>query len=196
MFSTATASGPAGYFVLPASAAATTIDGGAVEDVRFLRDDTASIAWGVEHATESSLGEAWLAADRIVAAGPPAPTSIAPLAYRLQSNVPTNWIPFQPVKLTGGDEIALERAELLSLSGTPTLPTPLGRVLEPTSLAAGARYRVREEQVPREGVRVIRRARHVRGIDGSTHVWISRARSVGTGEGWSGLRFDLAVETT
>lgn len=196
MFSTSSASGPAGYVVLPASAAATSVDGLAVEDVRFLRDDTAAIAWGVEHATESSLGAPRLAADRAPSAATRAPASSAPLSYRLQSDVPANWIPFQPVKLASGDEVALERAALLSLStGVPALPAPLGRVLEPTSLPADTRYRIREEQVPREGVQIVRRSRHVRGIDGSTHVWISRARSVGTGEGWSGLRFDLTVET-
>ena len=48
--------------------------------------------------------------------------------------------------------------------------------------------------MPREGVRVVRRARRARGVDGSTHVWVARAKSAGTGEGWSGLRFDLADE--
>jgi len=93
------------------------------------------------------------------------------------------------------DEIALERAALLSLSGAPTVPSPLGRVLAPSWMKETDKYRVREEEIPREGARVVRRARRARGVDGSTHVWNARARSVGTGEGWSGLRFDLAVET-
>lgn len=186
---------PAQYFALPASAASTAIDSAPIEEVRFLRDDTANLAWAVERATEGNLGAAWLAADRVPAAAPDTPTSESPLAYRIQTNVPSNWIPFQPVKLSGGDEIALERAALLSLTGAPTLPTPLGRVLEPSSIPTGAPYRIREEEIPREGTRVIRRVRRARGIDGATHVWVARARSVGGGEGWSGLRFDLAVPT-
>jgi hypothetical protein len=187
---------PADYFALPASAASSAIDSTPVEEVRFLRDDTANLAWAVEHSTQGHLGTAWLAADRVPPATPEAPTSEAPLAYRIQTSVPSNWIPFQPVKLTGGDEIALERAALLSLDGAPTMPTPLGRVLEPSSIPAGTPYRVREEEIPREGTRVIRKVRRTRGVDGATHVWVARARSIGTGEGWSGLRFDLAVPTT
>jgi hypothetical protein len=197
MFSIARPDGtPAPYFVLPHSAASVVLDGVPLEDVRFLRDDTANLAWAVERSTEGNLGAAWLAADRIPAAAPDTPTSDSPLVYRIQTNVPSNWIPFQPVKLDGGDEIALERAALLSLDGPPTLPTPLGRVLEPSSIPAGTPYRVREEEVPREGTRVVRRVRRARAVDGETHVWVARARSIGGGEGWSGLRFDLAVPIT
>lgn len=196
MFSTALPDGtPAQYFALPASAASTVLDGAPLEEVRFLRDDTANLAWAVEHSTEGHLGTPWLAADRVPPIAPTPPISDSPLAYRIQTSVPSNWIPFQPVKLAGGDEIALERASLLSLDGAPTLPAPLGRVLEPSSIPAGTSYRIHEQEIPREGTRVIRRARRARGIDGKTHVWVARARSVGTGEGWSGLLFDLAVPT-
>ena len=186
---------PAQYFVLPASAASTVFDGAPIEEVRFLRDESANLAWAVEHATEGSLGAAWLAADRVPPASADAPTSDAPLAYRIQTSIPSNWIPFQPAKLTTGDEIALQRAALLSLDGAPSLPAPIGRVLEPSSIPAGTPYRVREEEIPREGTRVVRRVRRARGVDGATHVWVARARSMGGGAGWSGLRFDLAVST-
>jgi hypothetical protein len=196
MFSSARPDGTvAPYFALPSSAASVVIDGAPLEDVRFLRDDTANLAWGVEHSTEGSLGTAWLAADRVPARAPDVPQADGPLAYRLQSNVPSNWIPFSPVKLASGDEVALERAALLSLEGAPTMPAPLGRVLAPTSVPTGTSYRVREKQIPREGRRVIRHVRRARGADGATHVWVARASSVGQGEGWSGLRFDLAVPT-
>lgn len=197
MFSTTRPDGsPAPFFALPASAATHVLDSAPLEEVRFLRDDTANLAWAVERSTEGTLGTAWLAADRVPSATPDAPVSTAPLAYRIQTHVPSNWIPFQPVKLGAGDEIALARAALLSLAGAPAMPAPLGRVLEPSSIPAGTSYQVREEEIPREGTRVIRRVRRARAVDGSTHVWVARARSTGTGEGWSGLRFDLAVPTT
>lgn len=196
MFSIALPTGaPAQYFALPASVASNVLDGAPLEEVRFLRDDTANLAWAVEHSTEGHLGAPWLAADRVPPVETTPPTSDSPLAYRIQTSVPSNWIPFQPVKLATGDEIALERSALLSLDGAPTLPAPLGRVLEPSSIPAGTSYRVREEEIPREGTRVIRRVRRARGVDGATHVWVARARSIGTGQGWSGLRFDLAVPT-
>ncbi len=54
-------------------------------------------------------------------------------------------------------------------------------------------YRIREEEVARTGTHVVRMPCRTRWIDGSTHVWIARRRTVGAGEGWSGLRYDLAV---
>ena len=46
------------------------------------------------------------------------------------------------------------------------------------------------EELPREGVHLERRYRATRGPDGATHLWIGRRRSVGRGEGRSGLQFD------
>lgn len=97
--------------------------------------------------------------------------------------------------LTNTDDIALELSALLSLDGPPTLPKPFGRVLSPSSLAPNSQYRVRDTEIPREGVRVVRRVRRARDTFGGTGVWVARARSVGTGEGWSGLRWDLALAT-
>jgi hypothetical protein len=191
----------ADYFLLPASAAASVLDGPALEQVRFLRDETANLAWAVEHSTEGHLGAAWAGHARATATAPPPaapPASTAPLRYRLQTSVPANWIPFQPVKLPDSDQIALARASLLMADGAPddqpSLPAPYGKILAPTSLPAGATYRVREQEIPREGTRVSRLVRWSRGPDGQTHVWVSRKRGVGAGEGWSGLRFDLAHE--
>jgi hypothetical protein len=39
-------------------------------------------------------------------------------------------------------------------------------------------------------VRLERRYRYARGLDGSPCVWVGRRRSTGRGEGRSGLRFD------
>jgi hypothetical protein len=64
-----------------------------------------------------------------------------------------------------------------------------GKILTPASTP----YRIREEEVPREGRRVTRRARLSRDVDGGSHLWISRQRGIGTGEGWAGLQFDLAT---
>ena len=43
----------------------------------------------------------------------------------------------------------------------------------------------------KEGVHLRRLYRYARGQDGSTYVWMARNRSVGKGEGRSGLRFDF-----
>lgn len=72
---------------------------------------------------------------------------------------------------------------------------PVGRVLTPTGLADPAVYRVNEEEVERAGTRILRGVRRTRWLGGETHVWVSRRRRVGFGEGASGLAFDRAERT-
>lgn len=195
--------GLADFFLLPDSAAAAVQDGPALEEVRFLRDEAANLVWAVEHATASHLGRPWPGHERAGAAPeePPATSELGPLRYRIQTHVPAHWIPFQPVALPplAAGQVALERAALLAVDGVPgappALPSPAGKILAPRSLAPGEPYRVREEELPREGRRVSRVVRWSRGADGRGHLWIARRRGVGTGEGWSGLRFDLAEPT-
>ncbi len=52
-------------------------------------------------------------------------------------------------------------------------------------------YRVREEEVPPTGTRVVRADRRTRWTDGPTHLWTSRRRRAGEGEASSGLRYDI-----
>ncbi len=197
MFSIARSDGGyADFFMVPLSATTSLLESQPLEQVRFLRDDTANLVWAVEHAVEGILGRPVRAADRApdAAALQPPPAQDGGLRYRIQSALPPHWFPFVPVKTETADhQIALELAAVLPLDeGSAVVPAPRGRILAPQAIASGTPYRVREEQVPREGTRITRIIRRSRGADGSTHVWLSRARSIGSGEGWSGLRFDLA----
>jgi hypothetical protein len=72
---------------------------------------------------------------------------------------------------------------------------PAGRILRPTNTPDG-RYRLREEEVPREGVRVARVIQRARWADGSTHLWMRRTKTVETREERSGLLFDVVERTT
>ena len=182
------------YHLVSPSAALSVQEGAPIEEVRFLRDEMANLVWAVEHATESTLGRARRAADRATAPVPPeAPLPAgASVRYRLQSPVPRHWFPLQPVKLSGSDEVMLELAGLLTAdSDEPIIPTPAGRILATQDAKPP---RVREEQVPREGTHIRRVYRRARGSNGSTHVWLTRTRRVGTGEGSADLRFDNAVD--
>jgi hypothetical protein len=190
----------ADFLVLPGSAATALQLGPAVEDVRFLRDELANMAWAVEHATPNAVGDPWAGHERdqrLRAAAPPDPAPVRgpdspPLRYRLQTGVPEHWLPLLPVAIdpSRGD-IALELGAMLR-PGTAEPVLPIGRLLRPTRLADGS-YRIREEEVPRAGTRVARVVCRSRWLDGSTHVWVQRRRAVGSGEGSSGLRFDLAI---
>jgi hypothetical protein len=184
----------ADFFVLPPTAAATTSDGQPLEDVRFLRDEMANMVWAIEHTTENGVGGPWPGAERAQAERRSRmsvpPDSTAPLTYRIQTPVPVHWIPFLPVLIDPATrDIALERAATVQPGGDAIRPA--GRILRPTGLADPDVYRVREEEVTRAGVRVVRLPRRTRWIDGSTHLWIARRKRAGGGEGSSGLRFDV-----
>jgi hypothetical protein len=81
---------------------------------------------------------------------------------------------------------------MLRLDVDPPAPIPsVRRVLEPET----KQYVVFEEEVPREGVRISRVPALCRSVDGRTHVWTNRRRTIGRGEQSSGLSFDVARET-
>jgi hypothetical protein len=176
---------------------ATVLDGNLMEEVDFFRDEMASMGWAVERTLQSPMDvpisgyESHL--ERLKAnALPPAPTrqpGEPEIEYVLGTTVPDNWIPLVPI--SGGPRSFLFRRGLMQ---RPTSAEVLedvparGEILEPKRKP----YYVAEEAVPRSGVRVSRRWRRARWIDGTTHVWLGRKVSVGRGEGASGLEFDLA----
>lgn len=200
IFSTST--GPAGagavtdYFLLPPTAAVAVQTGRVIEDVRFIRDQTANMAWAVEHQTEGRTGEPLLRSERERVKNPPAGGGGGdPVRYQVETSVPENWIPFLPVAISPNNvtgEIVLERGAMLPSSVAAPVE-PKGRILRPTGLPANQRYRLREEEIPRLGVRVVRVFSRTRWLDGSTHLWVARRKTAGRGEGSSGLRFDLTA---
>jgi len=194
----------ADYLVLSASAATTTELGAAVEEIHFLRDEMANMAWAVEHTTENGVGEAWRGHERDLAVravtGPPAPSpdvgvqSPVPIRYQVQTAVPEHWIPLVPVAIDPvSGQIALEPGAMVRTPGGNVieLVTPHGRVLRPSNVPSN--YRIREEEISGVGTRITRVVCRSRWTDGSTHLWIARRRTAGAGEGSSGLMFDLAV---
>jgi hypothetical protein len=204
MFSTPAQSAPhtlSDFFVLPSNVGPASQRGLVMEEVVFLRDEMANMAWAVEITTESEVGKPMYGYDRDLSihakeprpAGPPDAAAPA-LRYRIQTRVPENWIPLLPVVIDPSEgDVALERGAMLTDTPNPTPILPVGRILAPSSLQ-GEPYRIREEEVPREGLKVARVICRTRGTDGSTHLWIARRKQIGRGEGSSGLRFDLAVE--
>jgi hypothetical protein len=199
MFSTPAQTSLSDYFVLPSNAGPASQRGLVIEDVLFLRDEMANMAWAVEVTTESATGKPWWGHDRDLAIRanerpPETPDAEGPpLRYRIQTRVPQNWIPLLPVVIDPAQgDIALERGAMLTDTPNPIPILPVGRILTP-SLLDGQPYRIREEEVPREGLKVSRVICRTRGTDGSTHLWIARRKQIGRGEGSSGLRFDVAV---
>jgi len=163
-----------------------------VEEVLFLRDEMANLAWGIERlvesATEQPLNrfEAYLEQKRRSEQESPSQPTTTPevLHYQLSTEVPDYWVPLLPVRV--GQGLRLQRGAVLNTQGVPQAVPALGRILQ-----AGQQLALYEEEVPREGVRVTRNYQYTRWFDGSTHLWLGRRKAVGRGEGSSGLRFDV-----
>lgn len=160
-----------------------------VEEVLFLRDEMANMAWAVERLIESSAErplnryEAYVEQQRLREQEPPPPPQSGALRYGLATEVPDYWIPLLPVRV--GKGLRLVRGGVLKPDGTREPATAQGSILE-----SGQELSLCEEEVPREGVQVTRSFHFTRWIDGSSHLWIGRRKEVGRGEGSSGLKFD------
>ncbi|HEX7312646.1 MAG TPA: hypothetical protein VF297_01925 [Pyrinomonadaceae bacterium] len=159
-----------------------------VEEVLFLRDEMANMAWAVERTVESPGG---VPLDRFADARErrardtaSRPASDALPAYRLAGTVPENWIPLlpRPPGAAGGN-MRLARGAMTGAGGE--IVPPLGRILAPERA-----LEINEEEVPREGARVTRGYQFTRWLNGASLLWVGRRKQPGRGEGSSGLRFD------
>lgn len=207
MFSTTRKDDPAtlaDFLILPPSAAMVVQNGPDIEEIRLLRDEMANMVWAIEHSTENGIGRPWLGVERDQAGKPALPpveaeTNGSPpeadqpsLRYLLHTGVPVNWIPFIPINIDPeAGKYALELGTLPDDHGRLVLPA--GRILQPTNQPGGAAYRIQDEEVNRAGTIVQRVVCRTRWVDGATYLWIARRKRAGTGEGASGLRFDLAL---
>ncbi len=171
------------------------IEGKPIEEVLFLRDETANMAWGLERLIESSIErplnrlEASVAREEVSQSNSPAggPTPNIPV-YRLATQIPDYWVPLLPVQTDSVTRtVRLVRGAVLKPDGSQTTVKAQGRVLNPEPEAGLALY---EEEIPREGIRVTRNFQYTRWLDGATHLWLGRRKQVGCGEGSSGLKFD------
>jgi hypothetical protein len=179
-----------------------SLESAAVEEVLFLRDEMANMAWAVERVVESPIGrpldrfEAFQETRRRQEQATPQANpngqsqATASVTYRLGTSVPDYWVPLLPVQ--DGASIRLKRGALPRIQdGTiEGILEPQGLILDP-----GHELFLQDEEVPREGARVTRSYQYSRWVDGSTHLWIGRRKQPGRGEGSSGLRFDV-VELT
>jgi hypothetical protein len=172
-----------GLFVPPSVCG--VLDGPEIEEILFLRDEMANSAWAVERAVQGPSGATRNRRDE--GYPPPFQRGLDPAAeldYLLQTEVPAWWIPFLPYS-TGYATIALAKGMMLH-DDQPV--EPVGVVLRP-----GQAMALRDEEVPREGVRLRRVPTLARRVDGTYARWITRRVTVGKGEGASGLAFDVTV---
>jgi hypothetical protein len=194
MFKLTGSDGQRSDFIVLASTLGITDDADAVEEVLFLRDDQAAMAWAVEHQLQGDLDRALDAYDlylqRIKSDPPPGPPTASAdgpqIYYTLENFAPDNWIPMVPVQTVA--------AELFLRRGTMEIPTSSGfQLLKAHALILDPAnpFFVADRVISRTGLQVDRYFRRTRSSDGSTFVWMARKAEPGKGPGWSGLRFDL-----
>lgn len=180
-----------------------TLESPAIEEVLFLRDEMANMAWAVERVVQGRAGRPLdrfqlYQAGRLQEMEGSTPESdgdlaqLADLVYRLGTTVPDYWIPLLPEEVTspaGELSMRLRRGAMPRCGADGVVGTiaPLGSLLRP-----GQALALYEEEVPREGARVTRTLQYGRWINGSRHLWIGARKRPGRGEGSSGLRFDTA----
>lgn len=121
---------------------------------------------------------------------------LAPADYiyhYLLSEVPENWIPFVPVRLPITNELVLQRGKmqrnLPHLTGEVQYIYPSGAVLKEHNHPSNL-YFLKEEEVPRAGVKVSRTFQRTRWIDGKVFTWLGRQKKAGHGGVNSHLQFD------
>jgi hypothetical protein len=162
-----------------------SLQGADAEEVVFVRDETANMAWAIERRIIDPAGntvdryERWRAR---IAALASAEEPQDRMNYEVMTEVPDHWIPLVP-KSVGLRAIRLDRGTMVDPSGA-TFP-PLGRLLEPERPLS-----LFEEELPRAGLAVTRAWQVARGPDGNSVAWIGRRKRPGRGEGSSGLAFD------
>jgi hypothetical protein len=177
-----------------------TIDSGPLEDVLFMRDEMANLAWAIERTVESPIeqpAQRYEAPDAVLRI-PPLDPAVADLPrYLLSTGVPPNWIPLLPVQIpnplfpgiAGQILSRLKRGGVLQPDGSGKIHSYAGEILG--SLGNKLLY---DEEVPREGARITRQRRMARWTDGSTWLWTSYRNQVGQGEGSSQLKLDQVIE--
>lgn len=178
-------------FILMAPTLGVVSDAAALEQVVFLRDDMAAMAWAVEKQLQGDLDapvDAYQMYLQRLAANPPPAPPVATVGgpkiyYTAEVPPPDNWIPMVPVQDPQG-ALYLRRGIMASGSAAVNLQAR-ALILEPQHP-----FFVVDRSIPRSGVQVERYFRYTRAADGTYFLWLARQSGVGRGSGWSGLRFD------
>lgn len=179
-----------------------TIDGTPLENVLFLRDEQANLAWAIEREIENAIEQPtnrYQSSDASSAAPTAAPSSAADALpqYLLSSTVPPNWIPLLPIQ-TPNPNFPTDVTQALTRLRVGAVLQPDGsqRVNSATGeiLTASSTQLLYDEEVPREGTLLTRQRRMTRWMDGSNWLWTSIRNQVGQGEGSSGLQFDKVIQ--
>lgn len=125
------------------------------------------------------------------------PKKPMPGVYQPLSEVPSYWLPFilqadsgYVCQANGSLDPALCPARLVRAMMIPTQMQDTSHQPNGKLIPATEPMRIFEQEVPREGLQLVRRYRFSRTADGGSLLWCGRMKTPGKGEGSSGIRFD------
>jgi hypothetical protein len=159
-----------------------------LEEIVVMRDEDANLVWAVEREYPGPNGEAVLNGDGADAQAHAAEGGAdARPRFRFRADVPRHWIPYVPrsIDAVGGDTY-LRRGRT---DEAATLENP-----QHHTRVVGESWRLREEEIPRSGLRVRRLKRFARGSDGAGFSWTARSRETAPRLTQPGLSFDFLEE--
>ena len=169
-----------------------------LEEVVFIRDEFSNMIWGIEKKVRNDLGKPVNGYDfHLEKNGSFLPRKGPAIlsenqeelpAFKLASTVPYNWIPYKIKSLNTPGLLSQAYMVRYDENGDSIYD------LKPIAyLTAEDLPEIREEAVPRSGIRVCITRQRVRNWNGRTFVWQGRKILPGRGEGDSGLRFDYLI---
>ena len=186
------------------------LQGEALEEVKFIRDEMANMVWAVEQVVPDGIGGAIEGASSAMGmelwlrtlAGVPVETPIPELPikadykYTIGNTVPPHWIPFIPFRpIAEKPDMVLRRAampRILEGVDEATRIRPHTAVVRNASFSKSSnRLDIREEEIPATGVTLRTYWRRTRWVDGTTITWLAREKRLGRTSEASGLQFDI-----
>ena len=177
-----------------------------VEEIIFARDEMANLVWAIETRIDDLLHQGMNGHQAAVHLsnyldgifGNDSDTTVdeeAVLRYILANSVPENWIPFITIHIPGQNrDVQLQRASMPRVLDDQTFPIrPRTGILRHglnSNDTQTEKYIVHEEEVPRTGIRVRAAFQRTRWYQGKVVQWYGYQKTLGRGEGGSGLQFD------
>lgn len=166
-----------------------------LEEVNFIRDEMANMAWGIETVIPSPLGYGIPGREQNPSA--PKAENGDKWLYVERTSTPLNWIPFLPIK-NSENRLVLRRGKLLTDNGQVVRPNTsllrkgldkqsnIGKDANGKSIV----YDVEDNEVPREGVKITKAYQRTRWTNGEVIVWLGMQKESGKREGRSNLNYD------
>ena len=190
-----------------------------IEEVLFVRDEMANMVWAIENKVDSLLQSGMDGHKAAIELAPYFeqvnnidPTEVDPeaiLRYILSNTVPENWIPFISIHIEGQNRaVQLQRASMPRMIGETKIPVrprtsvlrsgfsynPAAEVkpyINPSANLQSAPYFINEEEIPKAGIKVMGNYQRTRWYNGDIVLWYGYKKTLGKGEGSSGLKFDM-----